>query len=353
MSGSTVSVYPDIAEKKYIRKKYFMTGLAVLIDLVIFQLFSRLCLLVVGAVSGADGGISELYREGRMIVASNDYTSLIYSMGTPVIAEITAIAVAVRMLGIDLKSKFTLEGCSLGEVAGGTAVGYLFQTVAAFIVMLLYFIIDGSIDGMSDSNIEQRSSLGANIILYLYVCALGPLLEEILFRGVILESMKMYNCRFAVVFSSLIFGLMHGNAVQAINGFLVGLVLGTLYVRSNSLVTCTFLHMIMNTVNSVCSVLISSSPDLMQNMLSGELSSLSGELSSLSGLPIAGIVINLLIRCVSFPAGIAVLVVTGMKGFGLMKANAAGKHRAAPLVLTTVTWLIVIVGYLAVIVYNF
>ncbi|MGN0690892.1 MAG: lysostaphin resistance A-like protein [Oscillospiraceae bacterium] len=346
MSESTVSVYPDIEEKKYIKKRYSAAGLAVLADMVIFQLVSRLFLLIVGAVSGAGGSISEIYRAGRELVGSNDYTSVMFSIGFPILSEVTAIFIAVKMLGLDLKSKFTLEGYNTKEVAGGSAVGFFFQTAAVFVVMLLYFIVEGSTEGAADSTIVQKSSLGANIILYFYVCALGPLLEELLFRGVILESMKMYNCRFAVVFSSVIFGLMHGNAAQAINGFLVGLVLGALYVRSDSLVPCTLMHMIMNTVTSVCSVLIYTDPNIVQDLTTDGI-------SAMTGFTLAGVIINLLIRFLTFPAGVTVLVVTGMKGFGLMKANAAGKHRAAPLVLTSVTWILVIVGYLAVIVYNF
>ncbi|MCI5751097.1 MAG: CPBP family intramembrane metalloprotease [Oscillospiraceae bacterium] len=346
MNETTVSVYPDAEEKKYIRKRYSAAGLAVLVDLAVFQIVSRLFMLIVGAVSGAEGSISEILRAGQTLIASNDYTSVLFSIGFPIIAEVTAIIIAVKMLGLDLKSKFTREGYNLGEVAGGSAVGFFFQTVAVFIVMLLYFIVEGSTEGATDSTIVQKSSLGANIILYFYVCAFGPLLEELLFRGIILESMKMYSCRFAVVFSSVIFGLMHGNAAQAINGFLIGLVLGALYVRSDSLVPCTLMHMIMNTVTSVCSVLIYSDPDIIEKLTAGDI-------SALSGFPAAGVIINLLIRFLTFPAGLTVLIVAGTKGFGLMKANAAGKHRAAPLVLTTVTWIIVIVGYLGVIVYNF
>lgn len=346
MNETAVSVYPDRDEKKYIKSKYAKTGLAVLADLLIFQLVSRLFMLITGAVSGAEGGISEIYYEGQRIIASNDYTSVLFSIGFPIIAEVTAIILAVRMLKIDLKSKFTREGYNVGEIAGGSALGFFFQTVAVFIVMLVYFLIEGSTDGATESTIVQKSSLGANIILYFYVCVFGPLLEELLFRGVILESMKMYSCRFAIFFSSLIFGLMHGNIAQAINGFLIGLVLGALYVRSDSLVPCVVMHMIMNTVTSVCSVLLYSDPNILNDMTSGNF-------AALAGFPVAGIIINLLIRVVTFPAGIAILAVTGTKGFGLPKANAAGKKRAAPLAFTTVTWILVIIGYIGVIIYNF
>lgn len=346
MNETAVSVCPDRDEKKYIRSRYGKAGLAVLADLLIFQLVSRLLMLIVGAVSGAQGGISDIYYEGQRLIASNDYTSVLFSIGFPILAEVTAIILAVKMLGIDLKSKFTRKGYNVGEIAGGSAVGFFLQTAAVFIVMMMYFLIEGSTEGATESNIVQKSSLGANIILYFYVCIFGPLLEELLFRGIILESMKMYSCRFAIVFSSLIFGLMHGNIAQAINGFLIGLVLGALYVRSDSLVPSVVMHMIMNTVTSVCSVLMYSDPNLLNDLLSGDI-------TALAGLPLAGIIINLLIRFLSFPAGIAVLAASGTKGFGLPKANAAGKKRGAPLAFTTVTWIVVIIGYIGVIVYNF
>ena len=338
MYSGTVTVYPDVQEKKQIKKRYLTAALVMLIDVAVFQGLSRLVLLAAGLLKGASGGYADIIAAGSSAVVSNDILSVIYSCGFPILAEISAIAFGARALGIDLKSKFSFTGVSGKDIAGGTAASFFGQTAAAFLISMLSLLFVDKAQDIVQSAITAKTSLAANIIMYTYVCLLGPVIEEILFRGIILESMRQYNERFAIVFSSLIFGLMHCNIPQAVNGFIVGLVLGALYVRSRSLIPSSAVHIIMNTVTSLLSVMLYSDSGMLKKIMGGSISGLNGFAS-------AGIVINLIVRLVSLPAGITVLVISGMKGFGLRKANEAGKKRSAPLVWTSPLWIAVIIVY--------
>ncbi|HAG03815.1 MAG TPA: hypothetical protein DCG28_00115 [Lachnospiraceae bacterium] len=62
--------------------------------------------------------------------------------------------------------------------------------------------------------------------MLLYVMLIGPICEEIMFRGFLLNSLKKYGATFAIVVSSVFFGLFHENFVQAINAGMLGLLLG-------------------------------------------------------------------------------------------------------------------------------
>lgn len=63
-------------------------------------------------------------------------------------------------------------------------------------------------------------------LLVLYVCILAPVLEEIIFRGIILRSFEKYGKIFAVVGSAMLFGFSHGNPIQIPVTILMGVVLG-------------------------------------------------------------------------------------------------------------------------------
>lgn len=79
-----------------------------------------------------------------------------------------------------------------------------------------------SLDAILESgNVDTHS-----VPMYLYACLLGPVAEEILFRGLVLRSLQPYGKKFAIVVSSLLFGLFHGNLMQAPFAFVVGLVMG-------------------------------------------------------------------------------------------------------------------------------
>lgn len=346
MYEAAAEIYPSPEEKRTLRKRYNAAGLAIVADLVIFQVISRLFLLAVGLLTGAEGSISEIMVSGQDKIISNDFTSVMFSIGFPILAEVSAIILGIKMLNIDIKKRVSRKGYNVSEIAGGTTLGFFLQTAAVVIIMMIFLLFKGGTEDVTDSVITQKQSLGANIIMYFYICIFGPILEELLFRGIVLESVRPYNERFAIFFSSLIFGIMHGNISQAVNGFLIGLVLGALYVRSGSIVPSTVMHILMNSVTSVVSVMMYSNPNIVEELTSGSL-------GALAGLPMAGIMINLAIRVITFPAGIAIIAVTASKGFGLRKANAAGKSRAASLVFSSPAWIAVIVGYAIVIAYNF
>ncbi len=95
--------------------------------------------------------------------------------------------------------------------------------------------------------VKNMVGTGGWTILSVIICA--PILEEILFRGLILESCReRFGGALAVLISSLLFGLIHGIPVQIVNAFVVGLILGYIYIRTGSLITTIILHAINNAI---------------------------------------------------------------------------------------------------------
>ena len=68
------------------------------------------------------------------------------------------------------------------------------------------------------------------------------LVEEFALRGLVLGSLKKYGESFAILTSSIIFGVMHGNFQQIPFAFLVGLVLGFITIKSGSLWIAIAVH---------------------------------------------------------------------------------------------------------------
>jgi membrane protease YdiL (CAAX protease family) len=82
----------------------------------------------------------------------------------------------------------------------------------------------------------------------LAVCVVAPLLEEMLFRGIVLRGFLQRYARWhAIVGSAVLFGAAHLNIYQFLVGLVLGLVLGWLYERTRSLIPCIALHATYNT----------------------------------------------------------------------------------------------------------
>jgi len=95
--------------------------------------------------------------------------------------------------------------------------------------------------------LEQVSTTGDTLSMFLYVAILAPITEEMLFRGAILRSLQPYGKKFAVLASAFLFGIFHGNFIQTPYAFLVGLVLGYVTVEY-SMGWAIFLHLLNNLV---------------------------------------------------------------------------------------------------------
>jgi sodium transport system permease protein len=91
---------------------------------------------------------------------------------------------------------------------------------------------------------DGPSSLGT----YLIVFALLPAVcEEIAFRGFILSGLeRRLRPRNAIILSSFLFALFHMNVFQFLPAFFLGVVLGLLTVRSDSLLPAMIFHLLHN-----------------------------------------------------------------------------------------------------------
>lgn len=85
-----------------------------------------------------------------------------------------------------------------------------------------------------------------NVLLFLCLVVVAPLFEEYLFRGFCLMSLRRYGNWFAIFISSLLFAFMHGNLLQGAGAFFIGLVLGYLAVRTDSIAYPILFHSINN-----------------------------------------------------------------------------------------------------------
>lgn len=99
---------------------------------------------------------------------------------------------------------------------------------------------------------------GSNIWFgIIYTVLLAPIIEEIFFRGVILQGLlKNYSIKKAIIISSILFAIMHFSIVQTPAAFFQGIVLAVIYVKTGSLTMSITGHIINNTLGVFCSGLL-------------------------------------------------------------------------------------------------
>lgn len=87
-------------------------------------------------------------------------------------------------------------------------------------------------------------AFAAGLVLY---GVISPLAEEVVFRGVIYNRLcRLYNPVIGIVVSGLLFGIFHGNPVQAVYGACLGMLMAYLYERSGKFRIPFLFHAVAN-----------------------------------------------------------------------------------------------------------
>ncbi|WP_161522193.1 CPBP family intramembrane glutamic endopeptidase [Bifidobacterium aemilianum] len=112
--------------------------------------------------------------------------------------------------------------------------------------------------------------LGADPVTIVVVTViLAPIFEEWIFRKQLIDHLRRYGEKPAIVFSALMFGLFHGNLYQFFYAFGIGLVLGYVYMRTSRLRYSIAMHMIVNLLGgAVPSILMMGLGDRASDQLS-------------------------------------------------------------------------------------
>ena len=189
------------------------------------------------------------------------------------------------LAGVVVTAAFWIAGRNVGALNPAQegvflALTYLLSMVPAYVLVLLYRRMRGG-----RGPVGRFSMRGLNPVLLLWGCLFlgaatvvcepllqclpeppempygrglwsvlslvvaAPVLEELLCRGVILESLRSrYGVVFAWLVSSLFFGVLHLQPMLVVNAFVIGLILGFICIASESLWASMVLHAFNNGV---------------------------------------------------------------------------------------------------------
>jgi len=90
---------------------------------------------------------------------------------------------------------------------------------------------------------------------FMYAMLIGPICEEIIFRGAVMRSLERFGGNFAIIMSSIFFALYHIITVQAIFAFFMGLILGYVAHRY-SMLWSIVIHIMINSVAIISEMLM-------------------------------------------------------------------------------------------------
>lgn len=126
-------------------------------------------------------------------------------------------------------------------------LAYAVQHAVSIIIGFLAFMLPETVAAYEEM-VESAGLTDYSLTWVFAVVILPPLVEETVFRGLILHYLKKGGARFwaANLIQAVLFGIYHGNLVQGIYAFCIGVLLGYLAERYGSLIIPVMVHALFN-----------------------------------------------------------------------------------------------------------
>lgn len=190
-------------------------------------------------------------------------TSSVQALANILILYVLAIAVTSKLLEYHFDGSLYKKPKRLGKAVSWFVPMYGAGQAANIAVMAISFFIVQNRSAVEDTLtpiVSSGTGRGAWYLAFLFIqmAVLAPVFEEYWFRGVIQSSLAPYGNGFAILVSSLCFGMAHGNIHQFCYTVIVGICLGYVRYATGSLVPTMIMHAIFNSIAGIAIVAVSS-----------------------------------------------------------------------------------------------
>jgi len=140
---------------------------------------------------------------------------------------------------------------STGLMLLAVPIGFLFCMVGNYATSAFISLMGSAGVTLTAPDMAVPATALGMVMYVVQIAFFPPLVEEFALRGVVMQPLRKYGDRFAIVMSSLIFALMHGNMVQAPFAFIAGIAIGYLVIATGSLWTGVLIHFANNLFSSL------------------------------------------------------------------------------------------------------
>lgn len=129
----------------------------------------------------------------------------------------------------------------------------LCRMITTFVILFSTFITAVFINPVFNRSFTSAADISAPefnlfefVIMILSYAVFVPVIEEFMFRGIIFSYLKRFGTAYAVVASSLIFGIAHASPEQSVFAYSFGIISAFVFVVTGNIKTSIILHAVNN-----------------------------------------------------------------------------------------------------------
>lgn len=189
--------------------------------------------------------ISIAFIEGAAIfLSSGRHINPVFITGIVRLLEIIAIMLVVIVWGKGLASIGLGPSTIIRGIKKGLIWSVIFGIAAGFIFLILYFAVTNPLE-LIHSLLSEKNK---HIFIFLGVgCIVGPIAEELFFRGILYGFLRRWGIAVALIFSTILFVLAHYNTARIpIIQVTGGIIFALAYEIEKSLIVPIIIHILGN-----------------------------------------------------------------------------------------------------------
>lgn len=175
-------------------------------------------------------------------------TEWAFNLAVYIFSLIVPFGIYALCVKMPLRVALPFRKAKLDLTAGGVLIGLGAGVVASYATNALQLALEAIGIGITMPEYEIPETLPGYILYAITLTVAPAFIEEIIFRGIVMQSLRRFGDIFALVSSALIFGIFHLNLIQMPYAFLLGLCIGYFVMRTGSLWVGVILHFVNNSV---------------------------------------------------------------------------------------------------------
>lgn len=175
-------------------------------------------------------------------------TEWLFNLGIYIFSLVVPFGIYSLCIKMPLKVALPFRKAKMDLTIGGIFICLGATVLASYAVSFLQLGLEAVGIGITMPEYEVPETV-PGIILYIVNLTLAPaFIEEMVFRGAVMQSLRRFGDIFAIVASALIFGIFHLNLIQMPYAFILGLCIGYFVMRTGSLWVGIIVHFINNSI---------------------------------------------------------------------------------------------------------
>lgn len=246
-------------EKRALRRQSNRAGLCVLAFLILQYV---LALIIVGVRP-----LFALYVQSDTARGMIEMFNYLVCMFVPFLAGYLTMRPQER-------DTLTLFGKPTSKPAAATAIlaGFLVCTAANYVTTLLLSLLENAGVTVDGGTYDSPANLVQLFYAVLTIGLLPAFIEEFALRGIVMQPMRRFGDRFAILMSAFVFALMHGNLTQFAFALAVGIAIGYFVIATGSIWVGIAIHMLNNLYSVFLNYLLETRPTAAEKFANLELS---------------------------------------------------------------------------------